>query len=68
MKEKENKICLPLLILQLDRTIDCHCIGKDCAWYVPPVLAPNGARITDGHCAIRDLGTLPELMRGVRHL
>ena len=58
----ENTIC-PLISISVD---DCFvpCQGERCAWYVPPVLAPNGGRLIAGHCAVRDLGALPELARG----
>ena len=60
----ENTIC-PLISISVD---DCFvpCQGERCAWYVPPVLAPNGGRLIAGHCAVRDLGALPELARGVK--
>ncbi len=60
----ENKFCPLLSITSEDSLTDCY--GELCAWYVPPVLAPNGACLVAGHCAIRDLGALPELARGVK--
>lgn len=59
----EDKFCPLLSITPEDSLTDCY--GELCAWYVPPVLAPNGACRIAGHCAVRDLSALPELARGV---
>ena len=62
----ENKIC-PLLYAR-PADIPPQCWGDLCAWYVPPVCAPNGKPITEGRCAVQALGALPELVKGVRRL
>lgn len=62
----ENKFCPLLSITSEDSLTDCY--GELCAWYTPPVCAPNGRHMMEGRCSVQCLGALPELVKGVRSL
>ena len=61
---ENNKICPLLSITSAPRIT--HCQEESCAWYTPPVCAPNGRRMTKGRCSVQCLGALPELVKGVK--
>lgn len=73
----ENKIC-PLLSVSQDRSCAplpegvgvgwAYCQEESCAWYAPPLCAPNGKIIKDGRCAVQYLGALPDLVQKVGQL
>lgn len=60
------KYCPLLSATAEDNLVTCQ--GELCAWYVPPIFAPNGKAVNVGRCAVQGLGALPELVQGVRGL
>lgn len=63
----KSKYC-PLLSVNPPSGQLVLCLGEGCAWYTPPVCAPNGRPMTEGRCSVQCLGALPELVRKVQGL